>query len=397
MNNIYLCGHTGSENRGCEAIIRSTAYILNRLSVTDVSAMTFDYDYDCFLHLNDVVNLLPYKAKPVSIKAISYIKRKFLNDGTWGSKYIHKDLFSKLNKGDIIFNVGGDTYCYHTPYISYALNEMASSSKIPSVFWGCSVDERLLNNNRMKEDLNKYSYIVARETLSYNIIKKSISDDKKLFLACDPAFWLEDSYVELPEYFIENNTVGINLSPLIFSDCNNPDDIICQNINCLIDYIINKTQMNICLIPHVYNIERNTQDIKVLRTIFERYKSTKRVCIVSDELSCTQLKYIISKCRFFIGARTHTMIAAYSSCVPALALSYSIKSIGIANDLFGNSGKYVVSRKDLINVYDLKEIFIENLIKQEEEILDLYRRTLPEYKNSIFDVTNKLLNSFKKD
>lgn len=397
MKNIYLCGHTGSENRGCEAILRSTVYILNQLSDFEVHAMTFDYDYDCFLHLNETIDLLPYKSKPATIKAIAYIRRKIFNDGIWGCKYIYNDLFSILKKDDIIFNVGGDTYCYHTPYVSYALNEMSSSKRIPNVFWGCSVDKRLLDDTEMQEDLNKYSYIVARETLSYNIIKKNIVDDSKLFLACDPAFWLKETYTELPEYFNVNNTVGINLSPLFYSDCDNPDDIIGQNIYCLIDYIINETQMNICLIPHVYNIERNTQDIKVLRNIFERYKDTKRVCIVNKELSCTELKYIISKCRFFIGARTHTMIAAYSSSVPALALSYSIKSIGIANDLFGDAVKYVVSKKDLINSYDLKEIFIENLIKKEEHIWDLYKKTLPEYKNSILNVANKILKNLNKD
>ena len=41
----------------------------------------------------------------------------------------------------------------------------------------------------------------------------------------------------------------------------------------------------------------------------------------------------ISKCRFFLGARTHAMISAYSVCVPSIALGYSIKSKGISKDL----------------------------------------------------------------
>ena len=65
----------------------------------------------------------------------------------------------------------------------------------------------------------------------------------------------------------------------------------------------------------------------------EKYKDSGRVCIV-DDCNCMQLKYDISKCRFFVGARTHATIAAYSTCVPTLVVGYSVKSRGIARDLF---------------------------------------------------------------
>ena len=52
---------------------------------------------------------------------------------------------------------------------------------------------------------------------------------------------------------------------------------------------------------------------------------------------------MISQCRFFIGSRTHSVIAAYSSGVPTLALGYSIKSKGIAQDIFGEYETYAVS------------------------------------------------------
>ena len=48
-----------------------------------------------------------------------------------------------------------------------------------------------------------------------------------------------------------------------------------------------------------------------------------------------QYKGYIARMRYFIGARTHATIAAYSNCVPTIVLGYSIKSKGIAKDLFG--------------------------------------------------------------
>ena len=58
--------------------------------------------------------------------------------------------------------------------------------------------------------------------------------------------------------------------------------------------------------------------------------------------SAPELKWVISKCRYFIGARTHAVIAAYSTGVPAIALGYSIKSKGIARDLFGSDAHFVL-------------------------------------------------------
>ena len=48
-----------------------------------------------------------------------------------------------------------------------------------------------------------------------------------------------------------------------------------------------------------------------------------------------------SRCRSFIGARTHSTIAALSTGVPTIAIAYSQKARGIFRDLFGNE-EYLV-------------------------------------------------------
>ena len=60
-----------------------------------------------------------------------------------------------------------------------------------------------------------------------------------------------------------------------------------------------------------------------------------------------ELKGYISKCSFFVGARTHSTIAAYSSGVPTLVIGYSVKSRGIATDLFGSYENYVLPVQEL--------------------------------------------------
>ena len=61
---------------------------------------------------------------------------------------------------------------------------------------------------------------------------------------------------------------------------------------------------------------------------------TGRVVFFEDH-NCMELKGIISKCRFFVGARTHSTIAAYSMGIPTLVVGYSVKARGIARDLLG--------------------------------------------------------------
>lgn len=96
------------------------------------------------------------------------------------------------------------------------------------------------------------------------------------------------------------------------------------------------------------------------------------------DMSCQKLKYIISQCRFFIGARTHATIAAYSSCVPTLVIGYSVKSRGIARDLFGTEEHYVLpvqtleEQEELIKAYDW-------LAGKEQEIRARLAQIMPAY------------------
>lgn len=377
-------------NRGCEAIIRATAEVLKKVGVSNITALTADIKYDNMLKLNDVVFLRSYPKKSLPARLAGKLFRDVFNDPVWGYKCFYNSLFDSISSDDIIFNVGGDTYCYNTPLLSMALNRLACKNKITNVFWGCSVEENVLTDTLLKNDINRYSHIVSRETLSFDILNKCTDNKGNVSFACDPAFHLPIAETAFPQPW-NDNVVGINISPMVMKIINDSNDIMYKNVKNLIEYIIGSTDMNICLIPHVYNIENNLQDIAVLRNIYSEFCDTNRVSIVETELSCTELKYIISKCRFFIGARTHATIAAYSTEVPTIALSYSIKSLGIAKDLFGAQDGYVIRRKDLDDENMLKNAFVNTLISNEEAIRERYKRILPEYKQSIVEVTRAIV------
>lgn len=393
MKNAYLFGHTGSINRGCEAIVRSTADILEGAGFRDINLKVHNTDYDVKLGVDKRVHMIPYRQHGILTKAVCKLSWQYLHIMFPEIMRAGSDL-EGITEHNVAFNIGGDTYCYTFPYKLISLNRAIANKRIPYVLWGCSVDERILKDQRLIDDMNRYSYIVTRETLSYELLKGALKDESKLLLACDPAFQLKAVHTTLPGNFEAKNTLGINVSPLFFKDYRDHNDLMRKNIRHLIGYILTETNLSICLVPHVYDAEKNLQDIAVLREIAAEYSNQSRIAIVDADLSCEQLKYIISQCRFFIGARTHSMIAAYSTAVPALALSYSIKSRGLAKDLYGDE-TLAIRYNEIKHEEDIKEAFML-LTQREEEIRERYTKNLEGYKKTICNAAAKIVASTGK-
>ena len=140
-------------------------------------------------------------------------------------------------------------------------------------------------------------------------------------------------------------------------------------------YILENTDNNIMLVPHVMK----GADLSTLKVLYNNFKENDRVYLVEDEnLNAKQLKYLISNCRMFIGARTHATIAAYSTKVPTLVLGYSVKSRGIAKDLFGTDEKYVLPVSDLKSDDYLVNGF-KWLAENEEKIKNTLEDKMPNY------------------
>lgn len=253
-----------------------------------------------------------------------------------------------------------------------------------TVLLGCSIEPEILKRQEIIEDLSEYHTIIAREPLTYRALETAFLEFHKKYkekripeIYCypDPAFTLGKTDLPLPEGFTPGNTVGINVSPLIQSN-ESCSGITIENYQNMIEFIIEHSNMQIALIPHV--VWNNNDDRVPLHKLYERYEQTGRVVEIGDG-TCEELKGYISRCRFFIGARTHATIAAYSSCVPTLVVGYSVKARGIALDLFGTSEHYVTPVQSLKKPEDLTNAF-RWLIEQEEEIKAQLKRVMPGYR-----------------
>ena len=378
MKKIYMYAHGGSGNHGCEAIVRSTAELLQDQAgekmVLLSSAPQEDKQYGVDQLCEIVLDKDSYKKNTMAfVKA--YLSLKFRHNYVPMDKLDYKAAIDQVQRGDIALSIGGDNYCYADVKKYTMLHDMMLARGAKTVLWGCSVEPKLVEDVQISADLSRYHLIVARETISYEALKK-VNDNT--VLVCDPAFYLKPKVCQIDPRLESGNVVGINLSPMIVAN-ETVSGMAYENYRQLITRILTETTAVIALIPHV--IWKDNDDREVLKQLYHDFNENERIVLVEDH-SAPELKYIISKCNFFVGARTHATIAAYSTGVPTLVVGYSVKARGIAKDLFGTEDGYVLPVQNLRKADDLTQAF-NKLYLQKEKIQKHLLEFLPKYKQQM--------------
>lgn len=372
MRNI-LYFHTGSANHGCEALVRSTAKLLGGEVHLFSSAIHEDKQYGVD-HVTEVHEDITedLRRKPF-LYYLSAIPIKLWNSTKLNTKLSHQTFLRFVKKGDLCFSIGGDNYCYGAVGILSDLNTLIHKRGGKTILWGCSIDPEVITPE-IAENLMQYDLITVRESITQMALKAAGVENNVKSVA-DPAFLLDVRETPLPEGFIPGHTIGLNLSPLILKYTDKKETAL-ESFYKLVEEILETTQDQIALIPHV--TKKGNDDLEILEPLFRRFKDTKRVLLIPD-MDCMALKYIISQCRLFIGARTHATIAAYSTLVPTMVIGYSVKSRGIAVDLFGTEENYVIPIQTVHHPNDLIAGF-HWLDQNEQKIREHLHCVIPPYK-----------------
>ena len=370
-NEIFLYSHGGSKNHGCEAILRTT---ISLLSQNHIAVYSFrpkedrEYCVDNYCRLLDRQEMKPNKLSVGFLFA--YFRLRFKQDESAIIRYYEKLIYSRIPANSIALSIGGDNYCYSDVWMHMENRAFLEKRGHKTVLWGCSVEPSLIDT-RMRKDLSRYDLITARESITYAALRKINSN---VVLAPDPAFTLRKQPGNYPEGLGSKPYIGINVSPLIQS-LEKGGNITMENYRALVAHILETTDRDIALIPHV--VWDHNDDRIPLGQLYEEFRDTGRVFMVEDQ-NCMQLKDIISGCEFFVGARTHATIAAYSTCVPTLVVGYSVKARGIARDLFGSEEGYVLPVQQLRNSGELTDAF-HGLYSRKEEIREYLSNMMPDY------------------
>lgn len=399
MKGIVLYCHDGSKNHGCEAIVRSTMKILGQVS--NLRLYSFNKTEDVCFGLDNYLEIIQtnikrdhgaggrqtlkeklkkYIIKIVPLSMIMFLQKKLSMRG-------YQNIVN--TKGDVFISVGGDLYCYGSyavlDYLNAKLNKHSKT-----VLWGCSITpQRIKEDKTLQADLKRYSLITARESMTYNaLLENGINRNTHLFP--DPAFVLDVQETSLPRCFLLGNTVGINLSPMV-QRLETEHDLAYKNVEHLIRHILETTDMHICLIAHV--IWEGNNDLVPLTALYNEFKGSNRLSLVGQTQNTCELKYIISKCRFMVAARTHASIAAYSTQVPTLVIGYSVKARGIARDIFGTEEGYVLPIQHIRKENELTDAFI-GLQKNEASIRARYKEFMPTYINRAYQGREEIKKLF---
>ena len=393
---IALYMHAGSGNHGCEAIVDSLTRLLTGRDSggknAGLSAPGKIRLVSC--RADEDKKYLPGKIR----ERLDIVSERRLEDHPaahvfyYALRKVTKDYESYLRyrlkaagSPKLAVSIGGDNYCYDSMIGDCMLaNGMFKKKGAKTVLLGCSVEPSLLmpENRALIHDLKRYDLILARESITCDALKEALGESDKLRLVPDPAFTLpadiqgvpEDIRDRLKSAIERGGTAGLNLSPLAGEYAKNPGALT-ESFRALIQRLLDTTDMDIALIPHV--VWENNDDRKVLSNLAGMFEGQPRVYMVPD-LPAEQLKGVISQCRFFIGARTHATIAAYSSLVPTLVLGYSVKAKGIAKDLFGTDEGYVLPVQSLEDPGQLTQAAAW-LMEKEEEIRQCLSKVMPEY------------------
>lgn len=370
MKKFLMYPHGGSGNHGCEAIVRTTTEMLSSYQTTLYS----DSAEEDLRYIGESSLKIAAPTQKINRASFGYCKAlvqsRLIHDADAFDALHFAPVLSACDKDTVLLSIGGDNYCYGDNEHIYLVNRKARAKGAKTVLWGCSVEPEDITP-KMRADLMAYDQIVARESITYEALRKL---NPNTVLYPDPAFTLPVGAGEFPQGLGDRPYIGINVSPMIQSKETQPG-ITLENYRELIAGILRNTADDIALIPHV--VWWHNDDRKPLSELYEMFKDTGRVYLVEDQ-NCMQLKEIISRCRIFIGARTHATIAAYSSCVPTLVVGYSVKSRGIARDLFGTEDGYVLPVQSLKQEQDLQEAFFR-IKEQETAIRQTLEQVIPGY------------------
>jgi len=378
-------------NKGSEILLTGTVHLAKKAGADYIAVSSADITKRENLFLPLVDKYIPrysdFVKKAIIRKLFHFLSRfTFLMDLM--SLILYSGLISEAKNYGVIILIAADNFDYNKRrnFLNSMINILRKKTEAKILLYDFSINKDNITKDLLS-DCPKVNFLTARDSLSFQNLKSA--GITNLEYCPDPAFTVKPEFIESADIPNGFEYVGINLSNLILGSDKRKSKKILNAYFGLIENIIFKKNLNVLLIPHVFN----GADLSVLEILYEKYKKTNKVFIVKDEqLNARQLKYIISRCRFFIGARTHATIGAYSSCVPTLVVGYSIKSKGIAKDLFGTDKNYVINADD-ISGDELSDGF-EWLYQNESEVRNTLQKIMPEYikkAESVSEIINKLL------
>lgn len=393
MKTFLLLGIGGVYNYGCEAIVRGTEAIIHAEwpDAKIIYASNRPEDDRKRLQGSQIEVI---RRKSISRYSIANITRKlFLYIGV--KFYPRMDSLSLLKGVDAVLSIGGDIY---TLYVdgNYdrslpKLGDAAEKRNIPYILWCASVGPFTPNpaaERFFQKHLSNISMIVARESDSIAYLANLHITSNVIFCA-DPAFIVAPEIVKKTKSG-GKTTIAINLSPLSSSYLGSSSKETIERQARMIERIVNKYDAEIILVPHVVcDFLEDDDDLRylhnILDTIDDRYRDSVR--LVNTDPGFIGIKKVLIKCDLVIAARMHCAINAITAYVPTLLLSYSQKTQGMSQYVYGHRD-WLLTINDFCS--DNCLTVIDNMLFNKDEIHGYLANRISEIRNENLKVIEKI-------
>lgn len=383
---VLMFFHGGSGNRGCEAIVRSAIKVIKtKYPQATIALASTNPDSDKGIDVDELI--YHDQNRPLQRGSLQYFQNlwetKVNQSSVVSYRLMHQDIIQRIKDFDVFLSIGGDNYCYGDLPDYYELHRIIKSQGKKLLLWGASLGKKDIETAEKLNDLQGFDALLIREPHSEKELKELGLNN--VIRVADGAFVLDKTYLSFPPEWEERNTIGFNYSPLVFNK--HPESR--KAAIALLQHILATTNYKIALTPHV--IQSGNDDYECMQSLMEELAQNSgynRLFLLPNNLNATEYKGFIGRMEVFIGARTHATIAAYSSAVPTMVLGYSIKSLGIAQDLFGY--ERLVLKDTQINDSKLLIEKFEELIRDKEEIRSILVHKIPEVQQMSFSAANYL-------
>jgi polysaccharide pyruvyl transferase WcaK-like protein len=264
--------------------------------------------------------------------------------------------YKSLKESDIVISTGGHhiTTLLSIDAISSQIYDisLALSLKKKTIVWSQSIGpldfknkENELFVNKILDDANS---IYVRDNKSYSHIK-----NKNTFDTYESVFLLSNLFKDYKLPSKRDNVVGIS----IYSTkqrTDNEKELYIQILADFSNFVIDKYNLKVRFLPmEIKNSEPD--DRPMIYSIIEKIKQKDFCTILDKDLETAEHLLEVSKCRFFVGHKTHSIIFSLTTGTPLIALAYHPKSRDFMKQF--NFEDYVIDDKDLqskllINIFD---------------------------------------------
>lgn len=375
--NIILANATiNNGNRGCVALCISSIFLLNKI------LKERNIDYQLYLCDSGFPTNQKLKYKILN-EEIEFITCGYPIDGKIKENlksFLKRELKENIRifkSADFILDIGqGDSFA--DIYGIKRFNTINRIHKVAQLYQKpyCLLPQTIgpFQNNDIKkracQSIQKSALVMTRDKQSLDYVIENVPTQKKTDEYIDVAFFMPYQKKKFDSQFIH---VGLNVSALLWNGGytqNNQFGLVSdypQLIYQIIDYFLSQQNIKLHLIPHVVHGESNIEnDYEISFKLYEEYNH--KDLILSDFfLGPIEAKNYISGMDFFMGARMHSTIAAFSTGVPVVPMAYSRKFNGLFTDTLNYPHVADMKKDNNETILRLiKDAFFNKMILKEE-------------------------------